>query len=136
MTGARRASYPAAGREDATNDEQESAGTPGTATVVAPGATVLGDVSARGDVVVHGTVRGRVTGEGTVRIGPEAIVEGDVRAPRVVIVDGATFRGTVDTSGEAADAGPAADPGREPAPEPAPDAGLDALARRIPLRGT
>lgn len=131
MTGARRPSYPAAGGEDPTKDERQSAGTPGTATVVAPGATVEGDVSAKGDVLVHGTVRGRVTGEGTVRIGPEAVVEGDVRAPRVVIVDGATFRGTVDTSGE----DPAAATVEAPAPEPAPDAGLRVLSRRISLRG-
>lgn len=131
MTGARRASYPAAGGEDPTKDDRQSAGTPGTATVVAPGTTVEGDLSATGDVVVHGTVRGRVTGEGTVRIGPEAVVEGDVRAPRVVIVDGATFQGTVDTSGE----GPAAAPVEAPAPEPAPDAGLHVLSRRISLRG-
>jgi predicted acyltransferase (DUF342 family) len=132
LTGARRASYPAAGREDATKDESQSAGTPGTATVVAPGSTVEGDVSAKGDVVVHGTVRGRVTGEGTVRIGPEAVVEGDVRAPRVVIVDGATFRGTVDTSG----GDPAAAASATPSPEPEPDAGLRALSCRISLRGT
>jgi cytoskeletal protein CcmA (bactofilin family) len=131
LTGARRASYPAAGGEDPTKDDRQNAGTPGTATVVAPGTTVEGDLSARGDVVVHGTVRGRVTGDGTVRIGPEAVVEGDVCAPRVVIVDGATFQGTVDTSGE----GPAAAPVEAPAPEPAPDAGLRVLSRRISLRG-
>jgi hypothetical protein len=49
----------------------------------------------------------------------------------VVIVDGAKFQGTVDTSGE----GPAAAPDEAPTPEPAPDAGLRALSRRISLRG-
>jgi cytoskeletal protein CcmA (bactofilin family) len=36
---------------------------------------------------------------GTVRLEAESDVRADIRAPRVVIVDGAAFRGDVDTSG-------------------------------------
>jgi cytoskeletal protein CcmA (bactofilin family) len=67
--------------------------------VVGPGTSVEGEIRGPGDLVVRGSLRGRVTMGGTVRIEAESEVHADVRAPRVVIVDGATFRGDVDTSG-------------------------------------
>jgi cytoskeletal protein CcmA (bactofilin family) len=85
--------------------------------VVGPGTSIDGDVAGDGDLLVRGRVRGRVilggsltvdpdgeveadvTAGGTVRIEADSRVAGNIRAPRVVIVDGASFRGVVDTSG-------------------------------------
>jgi cytoskeletal protein CcmA (bactofilin family) len=94
-----------------------SAPAPAGPSVVGPGTSVEGEVAGGGDLVVHGVVRGRVrlagsltvepsgaveadvTAGGTVRLEEGSRVVGDIRAPRVVIVDGASFRGAVDTSG-------------------------------------
>jgi cytoskeletal protein CcmA (bactofilin family) len=70
-----------------------------TPTVVAPGTSVEGDVRGEGDLVVQGSLRGRASMGGTVRIEAGSSVQADIRAPRVVIVDGASFQGVVDTSG-------------------------------------
>jgi cytoskeletal protein CcmA (bactofilin family) len=110
---------------------------------VGAGTTVEGEVQGPGDLVVRGSLRGRVSMGGTVRLEPESDVRADIRAPRVVIVDGAVFQGEVDTSGTApveAVADPAANPSLDPVatgegPVPA-DAGLEPLRRRIRLRGT
>jgi cytoskeletal protein CcmA (bactofilin family) len=95
--------------------------------VVGPGTSIDGEVAGDGDLLVRGRVRGRVTLGGSLTVDPAGAVEadvtaggtvrleadsrlvGDVRAPRVVIVDGASFRGAVDTSGAA------------PVPPPAPE---------------
>ena len=99
MTGASRASYPDRRGRHATSTENENTAPDGTAMVVGPGTSVEGEIRGPGDLVVRGSLRGRVTMGGTVRIEAESEVHADVRAPRVVIVDGATFRGDVDTSG-------------------------------------
>jgi len=99
--------------------------------VVGPGTSIEGVVLGPGDLVVRGTVRGRVSMGGTVRLEAESDVRADIRAPRVVIVDGATFQGEVDTSGSASPDAPAA--GAEAASGAT---GIPALARRIHLRGT
>ncbi len=49
--------------------------------------------------MVQGSLRGRASMGGTVRIEAGSSVQADIRAPRVVIVDGASFQGVVDTSG-------------------------------------
>ena len=134
MTGATRASYPAPGRH-ATSHEGKSAAPGGAPTVVGAGTTVEGEVQGPGDLVVRGSLRGRVSMGGTVRLEPESDVRADIRAPRVVIVDGATFQGAVDTSGSAPVDLPADPPATGEGPVPA-DAGLESLRRRIQLRGT
>ena len=99
--------------------------------VVGPGASIEGDVLGPGDLVVRGSLRGRVSMGGTVRLEADSDVRADIRAPRVVIVDGASFQGEVDTSGEGS-------PGVSAAGEAAPAGvtGVAALARRMRLRGT
>ncbi len=99
--------------------------------VVGPGASIEGEVAGPGDLVVLGSVRGRVSMGGTVRLEAESDVRADIRAPRVVIVDGAAFQGEVDTSGAARPETPAL-------PDDAASGvtGISALARRIRLRGT
>jgi cytoskeletal protein CcmA (bactofilin family) len=106
----------------ATNPDDRSA--TAIPSLVGPGTSIDGEVAGDGDLLVRGRIHGRVTlggsltvestgsveadvtAGGTVRLEADSRVAGDIRAPRVVIVDGASFRGTVDTSGEALPPGP------------------------------
>ena len=47
-------------------------------------------------VVVVGQVIGNITADDKVDIAPSGSVEGDIRAPRVAIADGAKFKGSID----------------------------------------
>ena len=47
-------------------------------------------------VVVVGEVVGNITADDKVEIAPSGSVEGDIRAPRVSIADGAKFKGSID----------------------------------------
>lgn len=47
-------------------------------------------------VIVLGQVQGNISADDKVEIAPSGQVEGDVRAPRVAIADGAKFRGSID----------------------------------------
>jgi cytoskeletal protein CcmA (bactofilin family) len=47
-------------------------------------------------VVVVGQVMGNITADDKVEIAPSGSVEGDLRAPRVAIADGARFKGSID----------------------------------------
>ena len=47
-------------------------------------------------VVVLGQVQGNITADDKVEIAPSGQVDGDIRAPRVAIADGAKFRGSID----------------------------------------
>ena len=118
MTAATRAFYPAPGRRQATKNDKDSAEAAGSPSVVGPRTSVDGEIAGDGDLVVRGRVRGRVSlggsltvvasgaleanvvAGGTVRLEADSRTVGDIRAPRVVIVDGASFQGAVDTSGE------------------------------------
>ena len=99
--------------------------------VVGPGTSVEGQVTGPGDLVVEGALRGQVSMGGTVRLEAASQVRADLRAPRVVIVDGASFQGTVDTTGAAPPDVPAPVDDASPGP-----AGLSALVRRVRLRET
>jgi cytoskeletal protein CcmA (bactofilin family) len=98
-------------------------------TVIAQGITIEGEISSDDEMVIQGTVRGRVHGSAAVVIDPGAVVEadvtaslltvgghitgnvtvadrldlqdgarlvGDVKAARITIADGASFKGNVD----------------------------------------
>ena len=98
-------------------------------TVIAQGITVEGELTSDEDVVVQGTVRGKVTSRDVVTVDGGAVVEadvtassvavggqvtgnvsaservdllpggrlvGDVKAARLTIADGASFKGNVD----------------------------------------
>ncbi len=71
-----------------------------TVTIGAEGA-VQGPVSAP-VVRVGGRVTGNVTASDRVEVSPSGSVEGDISAPRIVIAEGAFFRGRVDMKGEGA----------------------------------
>jgi cytoskeletal protein CcmA (bactofilin family) len=47
-------------------------------------------------IVVLGHVTGNITADDKVEIAPSGSVHGDVKAPRVSIADGATFKGSID----------------------------------------
>jgi cytoskeletal protein CcmA (bactofilin family) len=69
-------------------------------------------------VVVVGQVVGNITADDKVEIAPSGSVEGDIRAPRVAIADGAKFKGSIDMDrkGSAATASKAATPSTSPSP--------------------
>lgn len=71
-----------------------------TVTIGAEGA-VQGPVSAP-MVRVGGRVMGNVTASDRVEVAPSGSVEGDISAPRVVIAEGAFFKGRVEMRGEEA----------------------------------
>ena len=57
--------------------------------------TVVADVETR-DLTVNGKMSGNVDASERVKIAATAVVTGDIRAPRVVIEDGARFRGSIE----------------------------------------
>ncbi|MEA2690842.1 MAG: hypothetical protein QOJ16_229, partial [Acidobacteriota bacterium] len=84
--------------------------------VIGAEGVVRGPVSGR-VVKVAGRVTGNVRGSDRVEVGPAATLEGDISAPRVVIAEGAFFKGKVEMQGEKSKPGrpqPAAEPKREP----------------------
>jgi cytoskeletal protein CcmA (bactofilin family) len=62
---------------------------------VEPGATVEANVEAQ-SLTVSGRVTGNVTVRERVELRSDAKMVGDVKSPRVVIADGASFKGNVD----------------------------------------
>lgn len=102
--------------------------------VVEPTGVVKAEVQVK-NCVIAGAVVGNVTASESVEITKEGRMIGDISAPRVIIVDGASFRGRIDMGefevreGErperALSARPATRPAlttRRPAPAPAPKA--------------
>lgn len=63
--------------------------------VVEADGVVVADVEAE-SVSVHGTLEGSVVANDTVRLVAGCAVTGDIRAPRVIIEEGARFKGDVD----------------------------------------
>ena len=63
--------------------------------VVSEGGVVVADVEAE-SVSVEGTLEGTVVARDTIRLCAGCAVTGDVRSPRVIIEEGARFKGNVD----------------------------------------
>jgi len=74
------------------------------------------------NVVVEGTVNGDILAQEKITIQQTAVVSGDLRAPRIVIADGAQFRGSIDMS-KPDQARPAAKLQAQPSPPHPPLAG-------------
>ena len=72
------------------------------------GGVVLGNVRAR-CITVKGTVEGDLEASDSVVVAPSAVVNGDIVAVRVSIVDGARFNGAVEMLRSPVEAKPAAD---------------------------
>lgn len=66
---------------------------------VEPNGVVLAEVDAR-DVVVSGIVIGNITATNSVTLNNVAKLVGNIHAPRVIIAEGASFRGDVTMGGE------------------------------------
>jgi cytoskeletal protein CcmA (bactofilin family) len=67
--------------------------------VVGTGGSMNGPIAAQ-VVRVVGQVIGNVTASERVEVGAAGILEGDIAAPRVVIAEGAFFKGKIDMKGE------------------------------------
>jgi cytoskeletal protein CcmA (bactofilin family) len=63
--------------------------------VIGPNGRVRAHVLAK-DVVIHGKVDGNVTGVDKVELKKSALVNGDINTQRIVIEDGAFFKGAID----------------------------------------
>ena len=75
--------------------------------VIGPNGRVRANVFAK-DVVIHGKVDGTVTGANKVELKKSALLNGDIITQRIVIEDGAFFKGSIDIrKGEPAKAQPA-----------------------------
>ena len=67
---------------------------------IGPHGKVRASVNAR-DVVVHGELNGNVHGTERVELKKSAVLNGDIVTQRIVIEDGAFFKGSVDTQRQA-----------------------------------
>jgi cytoskeletal protein CcmA (bactofilin family) len=63
--------------------------------VVEAGATVEADIEGQ-TVLVSGKVTGNVTAREKLELRPESKMVGNAKAPRIVVADGASFKGNVD----------------------------------------
>jgi len=79
---------------------------------VGPEGRVHADVTAR-VVVIGGRVVGNVVASDRVELLPTGVLEGNIRAPKIVIAEGAQFRGSVDMENRP-EAGAATPPGAAP----------------------
>jgi cytoskeletal protein CcmA (bactofilin family) len=68
---------------------------------IGPHGKVRASVNAR-DVVVHGELNGNVHGTERVELRKSAVLTGDIVTQRIVIEDGAFFKGSVDTQRQGA----------------------------------
>ncbi|RKH08708.1 polymer-forming cytoskeletal protein [Corallococcus sp. CA053C] len=78
--------------------------------IVEPSGVVKANVAVK-NAIVSGVVVGNINATESVELTHEGRMVGDIRAPRVIIVDGASFRGRVDMGD--------VEPGRLPAERPA-----------------
>jgi cytoskeletal protein CcmA (bactofilin family) len=67
---------------------------------IGPHGRVRANVRAK-DIVVHGKVDGNITGTDRVELKRSAVLAGDISTQRIVIEDGAYFKGAIDIKKEA-----------------------------------
>ena len=85
---------------------------------IGPHGRVRANVKAR-DVVVHGKVDGNIHGTDRVELKRSAVLTGDINTQRIVIEDGAFFKGAIDIKKDAPKAAPKAEASKEVKTEPA-----------------
>lgn len=91
--------------------------------IVEPSGVVKANVAVK-NAIVSGVVVGNINATESVELTREGRMVGDIHAPRVIIVDGASFRGRVDMGD--------VEPGRLPAERPVVARPSTALARPTP----
>jgi cytoskeletal protein CcmA (bactofilin family) len=67
--------------------------------IIGEDAAIVANLVAK-SVTISGQVKGNVTGNATVELRATGIVEGDIKAPRFVMEDGAVLHGRVDATGK------------------------------------
>lgn len=77
----------------------------GYTVTIAQTGQVTAEIQAK-TVIVGGEMRGDITADGRVEVAASGNMFGDVRAPRVVLADGAHFNGTVDMEATSARSAP------------------------------
>jgi cytoskeletal protein CcmA (bactofilin family) len=80
---------------------------------IGPNARVQAGLKAR-EIIIQGSIQGNVDASDKIDIKKEAKLVGDIKTSRIVIEDGAYFKGSIDIS----KATPAAKPGQQSAPAP------------------
>ena len=78
--------------------------------IVERGAQVKGDLQGR-NITINGEVQGNIYASGKVFISQKGKVKGDIRAPKVSIMDGAQFKGSVKMKEAISSPGSATDKG-------------------------
>ncbi len=73
----------------------------GHSLIIGPNGRIRANVHAR-DVVIHGKVEGNVRGADRVELKKSSILTGDISTQRIVIEDGAFFKGAIDIQKDAA----------------------------------
>jgi cytoskeletal protein CcmA (bactofilin family) len=68
---------------------------------IGPNGHVMAEIQAK-SVVVGGQMKGNIIADDRVEIAATGSMLGDVRAPRVVLADGARFKGSIDMDGKSA----------------------------------
>jgi cytoskeletal protein CcmA (bactofilin family) len=93
---------------------------------IGPNARVQSNLKAR-EIVIHGSIQGNVEAADKIDIKKEAKLVGDIKTSRIVIEDGAYFKGSIDISKTAPVKGPQqsqpqpqSQPASQPATQPAP----------------
>jgi cytoskeletal protein CcmA (bactofilin family) len=66
--------------------------------IIGQSATIAADLVAR-SILISGTVVGDVTASDRVELKAGASVDGDITAPRLIVVDGAVINGRIDATG-------------------------------------
>ncbi len=94
---------------------------------IGPNARVQSNLKAR-EIVIHGSIQGNVEAADKIDIKKEAKLVGDIKTSRIVIEDGAYFKGSIDISKAAPavkgpqqpQSQPLSQPTTQPAPAPTP----------------
>ncbi|MEW5740989.1 MAG: polymer-forming cytoskeletal protein [Myxococcota bacterium] len=105
--------------------------------IVEPSGIVKANVAVK-NAIVSGVVVGNITATESVELTKEGRMVGDIRSPRVIIVDGASFRGRVDMGNaepRPASERPATRPAYRPAAAPARPATVVARPAAPPVKG-
>ncbi len=84
---------------------------------IGPNARVQAGLKAR-EIIIHGSIQGNVDATDKIDIKKEAKLVGDIKTSRIVIEDGAYFKGSIDIS-KATSAKPTPTPQGQPASPPA-----------------